>query len=205
MPDAIYTAPSYDAPNQVSHWIDGVRVGTSTLTSPIRITYTDGSTSTIAGRYTMIAPGNLGALDWTMLPTPGWTNESQEERQERDQRQREAAAVAMLEREAAAQRARELLFRHLTEEQQDCLCSRGYFHVVGAGGETFRILERSSENVYRVDEDGNALEGWCIVTREPVPLCDQLLAQKLMLEAGDPSFFEIAQLFYTRAREPVEA
>lgn len=194
-----------DAPHQVYHWIDGVCVGTSS--APIRITYTDGTTQVVQGRVS--SPTGVSYRVHTSRPFPFETEPETEEERARRQEQEEAWREQERERgraerqamEAASNRARELLFRHITLEQRRCFMENEHFDVVAADGATYRLCERRSENIFKLDENGENVEGWCIHPREMVPVCDQLLAQKLMLESGDPSFFEIGVRFWERVPE----
>ena len=95
---------------------------------------------------------------------------------------RQARAKDRLEREAK-QRAEELLLGQLTHEQAESFAKDRRFAVIGSDGERYEIeADRQHENIFRLDEEGNRVERFCIYAKGAVPMGDNALAQKLMLE-----------------------
>jgi hypothetical protein len=96
-------------------------------------------------------------------------------------------------RAAAQLRARELLREHLDDDQRAEYDRRRSFVVVTERGRRYRIKSTSSYNVHG-EADGI---DYCVqlrsdATARGVPLEDQMLAQKLLLELDEPRFLRIA-------------
>lgn len=87
-----------------------------------------------------------------------------------------------IERRAAERTAEELLLSQLTVEQREEYERLQRFHVI-VGDKTYRLRRAWAGNL-DVIEDGTIRERWCVHPREQVPVPDNLLAQKLMLESG---------------------
>lgn len=87
-------------------------------------------------------------------------------------------------------KARAVLTLHLDEDQLAEFEKSGEFHVSGADGYTYLITEKKQHNVYRI-EDGRRTVEYCIVTKNNVPIHDQMLAQMLLLMANPTMFHEI--------------
>jgi hypothetical protein len=92
----------------------------------------------------------------------------------------------------AQQNARALLLSCLTPTQQEELATKWYFAVTTKSGNTYRIQDRQIYNVTRLDKQGRPLENLCVGLAEDVPLEDNMLAQKLLLETDEDRFLEIA-------------
>lgn len=92
--------------------------------------------------------------------------------------------------ESAAERARALLLSHLTTEQRETFETNGWF-VVEGGRSGYRYKVRGQSyvgNVERVDDRAV----FCAHCDSSLPLGDQLLAQKMMLECAEDEFLRIA-------------
>jgi hypothetical protein len=100
-------------------------------------------------------------------------------RREEDERQRKAAE----------DRAGELLCSCLTQRQR-----RAYKHftVQARDGTRFRLAHGWSGNVQELDRRGRPVARYCIHPRESVPVPDNLLAQKLLLETDPDTFRKVA-------------
>lgn len=105
----------------------------------------------------------------------------------------EADAQRMADAEAEA-RARKLLEEHLTSTQLTEWRETGVFHVELRDGRQFRFLKRYGHNVVLV-EGGLCTVEYCIISTMRIPLCDQILAQKILLEAMPDEFFRIANFY----------
>jgi hypothetical protein len=134
---------------------------------PIRII--EHSCLSFAGReYDRTIPG--------LVPSLTHINE---ERQKAEERRTQVQA-----------RARTILLAHLNDEQKEELEASRYFHVRGADGFLYRIIDKFQHNVFRV-EDGRDTFEYCIVTKTHVPIHDQMLAQALLLMANPSMFHEV--------------
>jgi hypothetical protein len=109
--------------------------------------------------------------------------EAEWKRQEAERKQKEAEAL---------QRAEDLLMLQLSERQKSDWKEHKAFDVISQSGKRFRITNRSAHNVFEYDKDGKRAVEHCIVSREHVPLPDQLVMQKLMLENHEADFMRIA-------------
>jgi hypothetical protein len=133
-----------------------------------------------------------GRLEWRIAAR---------ERETAAARNREALARRLAEEERerrgqADQRARGLLLEHLTPEQRETFEDNGWFVVEGGeSGTLYRIRNQGSmiANVEVLNPAGCATHRLCAhVPVGQVPMGDQLLAQKMMLEFSESHFLRIA-------------
>ena len=97
--------------------------------------------------------------------------------------------------DAANKRAEELLTFMLDEDQKKRYAADRCFEVVaGNTGERRRYLVKYgwAGNVEQIDENGRQVARFCIHPRNIVPVPDNMLAQKLMLESNEEEFLRIA-------------
>ena len=92
------------------------------------------------------------------------------------------------EAEAALKRAEGLLMEFLDPYQQEEYAKDKSFHVKGADGERYKVRHAWSGHVDRVNEKGKVVERFCIHPRESVPIPDNQLVAKLMLETNPAEF-----------------
>lgn len=92
----------------------------------------------------------------------------------------------------AAERSRVLLESFLNPAQLAEFREDQTFHMTIQDGRRFKITSRMGYNVYLLDDQGVKQASYCVISREAVPLFDQMLAQKVMLEAVPDEFFRIA-------------
>ena len=92
-------------------------------------------------------------------------------------------------RRQARQRAEELLLAWLSPEQRAQYRTAGRFEVTTAAGHRYRVCPRG---VVRLDPRGWA---YCIEAATPVPVADELLAFKLLLETDEPRFLATAHRY----------
>lgn len=117
-----------------------------------------------------------------------------------DQRQRaieaEAKAVqARKDAEEAEARAEELLKASLTEPQRQEYAKDKSFTIISKdGNRTYRVKKGWSHNVERIDAEGKKIHTLCAHPQQPVPLADNQLAQKLMLEHDEDTFLKMANV-----------
>jgi hypothetical protein len=110
---------------------------------------------------------------------------------------REAEALR-LRREAADKTAKALLDMFLTPAQQKTMNEIESIIVKAENEKWYRIRKGSSCNVDELDgENGKVVARLCVVPRwdYQVPVADQMLAQKLMLETNAAEFMRIANRF----------
>ncbi|HEX8133135.1 MAG TPA: hypothetical protein VF880_06870 [Actinomycetes bacterium] len=92
-------------------------------------------------------------------------------------------------RRQARQRAEALLLAWLSPEQRAQYRASGRFEVTTAAGHRYRVCPGG---VVRLDPRGWA---YCIEATTPVPLADELLAFKLLLETDEPRFLATAHRY----------
>lgn len=113
--------------------------------------------------------------------------EQQLRRYEEERRKRERLA------RQAQDRAERLLVAHLDDDQRKEYEAHRRFHVVGADGKRYEVdAQRRMHNVYELNAKGERTLEHCIYARGDVPLADNALAQKLMLETDVSAFVRIA-------------
>lgn len=93
----------------------------------------------------------------------------------------------------AVQRARELLYEHLDEEQQASYRQDLCFETVGSNGTRYRIEWGHAGNVLALDRGGRPWRRYCC---HPSGYAneDTLLTQKLLLETDENRFLAIANI-----------
>lgn len=116
----------------------------------------------------------------------------------RPERERKEAERKKAEQEAN-RRAEELLTSQLNTEQKQEYAKDHSFTVRCRQGRRYRIRRAWSGHVSRIDDAGKEVERFCIHPREAVPLPDNQLFAKLLLE-HDPEHF-----LKTANRHPVPA
>ena len=90
-------------------------------------------------------------------------------------------------------RAEMLLLTCLSPVQHSEYKRWRFFHATGsATGRTYRVLRRRAGSVQAIDGLGRPSDAYCTVLPESVPIEDQMLAQKFMLETDEPGFLELA-------------
>ena len=90
----------------------------------------------------------------------------------------------------ADERAKELLLSNLTDEQKKTFTDKGYFECVGnRTGKTYRIHNYRNINT----RCGN--DKYCVVQGNDVPLSDQLLTEKMLIENDEDKFLKVANKF----------
>jgi hypothetical protein len=107
------------------------------------------------------------------------------------ERQAEVAAWLKAEEEALA-RAERLLLSCLDEIQRDRFQKERVFEVIGRSRRRYLVEYGWAGNVKILDETGKAVTKLCIHPVRPVPVPDNLLAQKLMIETDEEQFLKTA-------------
>lgn len=93
----------------------------------------------------------------------------------------------------SVQRARELLYEHLDEEQAATYRSDLYFETVGSRGTRYRIEWGYAGNVLALDDEGRPWRRYCCHPSGYVNE-DTLLTQKLLLETDEDRFLAVANI-----------
>ena len=96
---------------------------------------------------------------------------------------------ALVRRREARLRAEALLWAWLSPAQRRQYRGRRWFEVTTASGRRYRVLRGG---VVRVDPRGS---GYCIEATSPVPVADEMLANKLLLETDERRFLATAHRF----------
>jgi hypothetical protein len=96
---------------------------------------------------------------------------------------------ALVRRRQARLRAEALLWTWLSPAQRKQYRARRWFEVTTASGRRYRVLRGG---VVRVRPRGSA---YCIEATSPVPVADEMLANKLLLETDERRFLATAHCF----------
>jgi hypothetical protein len=97
--------------------------------------------------------------------------------------------AALARRRQARRRAEALLWAWLSPAQRRQYRARRWFEVTTTSGRRYRILRGG---VVRVRPRGS---GYCIEATSPVPVTDEMLANKLLLETDERRFLATAHRF----------
>ena len=100
--------------------------------------------------------------------------------------------AALVRRRKARLRAEALLWAWLSPAQRKQYRARRWFEVTTPSGRRYRILRGG---VVRIDPHGS---GYCIEAASPVPVADEMLASKLLLETDERRFLATAHRFRYR-------
>jgi hypothetical protein len=100
--------------------------------------------------------------------------------------------AALGRRRKAKLRAEALLWVWLSPAQRKQYRARRWFEVTTTSGRRYRILRGG---VVRIDPHGSA---YCIEATSPVPVADEMLANKLLLETDERRFLATAHRFRYR-------
>lgn len=149
---------------------------------------------TWAANTTVTTASTVAVWDqWTIQPTHVRQPSAEEitERQRVAAEQRQAAAEA-------AERARAILLENLDDSQRGELESDGHFHVETADGRRRYRLRPGSPPIRVQGEDGRRWS-YCIHPLHSYPIDDVTLALKLLLDADEERFLQIANATAVRA------
>ncbi len=79
----------------------------------------------------------------------------------------------------------------LDPEQRAQFRKERYFEVI-TGGRRYRVKHGWAGNVFRLNEQGQETDRFCIHPTREIPVADNLVSQKLLLEANEAEFLRIA-------------
>jgi hypothetical protein len=105
-------------------------------------------------------------------------------------------SAALLGRRQARRRAEALLWAWLSPAQRRQYRARRWFEVTTASGRRYRVLRGA---VVRLHPRGS---GYCIEATSLVPVADEMLANKLLLETNERRFLATAHRFPYRSLLP---
>ena len=144
---------------------------------------------------------------WTPSVVAQETPEQRVERAAKAELARQAAEREAAQRkvfmDTAKNRARRLLFSMLSPMQQKQLDEKNHFDLTVHGQDgsqrVYRIEYGYQGNVKLLVPDGQPVRRYCIHADSRLPYEDQMLAQKLLLEANEQDFLRIANMTQLRA------
>lgn len=152
---------------------------------------TDNSATTDA--WTQWTTGSTTWVPLIYYPPP---RELPEQERQRIEETRQQYAAAEEERSAARKeaerKAEKLLIEHLNNQQKKSYKKDKSFEMQSQSGRRFILCSARVRNVEELDETGGKMASFCIHPTESIPLADQLLMQKLMLENHEKDFMRIA-------------
>jgi hypothetical protein len=97
--------------------------------------------------------------------------------------------AGLVRRRRARRRAEALLWAWLSPAQREQYRARRWFEVTTASGRRYRVMRGAV--VRRVPRGS----GYCIEATSPVPVADEMLANKLLLETDERRFLATAHRF----------
>jgi len=177
-------------------WSNGTTTTTASTSNQVWYAWTGGETSATSTTGTTVV-----WQSWVNVPVSGSVTyryqpvqETEAQRQARELRE-EQGRIQMEERirfeRESLQRANDLLVAHLSVKQLKTWQKEKFFDVMSKSGKRYRITDSRSMNVLELEGE-KAIRRHCIVSRESVPLPDQLLMQKFMLETDEAEFMRVA-------------
>lgn len=159
------------------------------------------ASTTVTSYNIVVSSSNLVQMQYTTAYGAGvvqhaWYNDVvQPVTAEQVRTQALAAEATRQEKIAATRKAEDMLKSMLDDRQRSSYSETASFEVlVTRTGEIRRYLvERDwAGNVFRVDQHGRKIERFCIHPEKQIPLPDNMLAQKLLLEADEQTFLRTA-------------
>jgi len=109
--------------------------------------------------------------------------------------QQRRIAVGRLRKRVADRQAEKLLMEHLDDEQRTDWLRNEAFDVRVPSGRTYRIRRGVAGNVYRTHDSLGRFTRrryCCHIDTSLAPTCDNVLTQKLLLEADEDEFLRLA-------------
>lgn len=171
-----------------------------------------GTTTATSGTYTkVVSTSGTCWASWVDYQKKTWPHYpvqlSPEEKKERYRKEQERlqvqaeqarlADIARREAEAVAkeaqERARKLFLEVLDTEQRQTFEKAQKFYLIGSDGERYEVdCTKHHQNVYQVDKEGKRKVGYCAYATGGVPLSDNHIVQKLLLETDAKAFLKVA-------------
>lgn len=176
-------------------WANDSGTSAGSSTDVIWQDWTSGTSSSITSNITYATPR-------VSSPPP----ETEEEKQAREERERQRQERIRVERELekiATEKAMNLLLDNLDRQQKEMFEKTKWFFVVGQSGKKYRIRHGWTGNIDELDEKDMVVAEYCIHPESRVPIADSMLIQKLMLEADEERFKQIANKTTLRTPQPL--
>jgi len=154
--------------------------------------HTWGNTAATTVTYT-VRPVDHGQYFHRPAPEP-LTEEETAAQVERRERWRNRRRELDRERDAANERAKELLFRFLTDEQRESYERDRRFDLIGSEGTPFRIRRDTMANIEVLDLSGEITGALCAHPAEGewLPEADKHLGQLLALQTDERRIMRLA-------------
>jgi hypothetical protein len=175
-------------------WCDATTDGSSTNGAP---------SGTVWGNWVTDSNSTSGSITYSGNQPIRETEEQRQARLEREARLKAEREAALREREAARRKAEELLRESLDEQQREQFDETKWFFVISQSGKRYRVRRGWAGNIDELNEADEIVASYCIHPRERVPVEDSMLIQKLMLEADESRFLEIANRTGFNAPRPL--
>jgi hypothetical protein len=119
--------------------------------------------------------------------------QAERERLRRIEAEKEAAAAREAEKRAD-QRAKKLLLQCLTLEQKRDYARNKRFRVRSPSGTLYELRHGWAGNVEELNAENKPVRRFCIHPDRTVPVADNLLAQKLLIECDEGRFRKTANV-----------
>lgn len=132
---------------------------------------------------------------WIVHPLPQFTAEEVAAGARRLEEERQRLRARQEQEQLANDRAEALLRAHLNAEQLAQLEAKRYFElelISNKARKRYRIERGQSQNILQLDDSGKPIRRFCVVAAARVPVADQMLMQKLMLEYEEDRFLKTA-------------
>jgi hypothetical protein len=170
------------------YYSNAVYPATSGVTSSIWVQWNQAVTSAVTSVST-----NTTWVNWNGQYIVGGSNYYPTIQPTADPAAAERAAAWRKRVSQADDRAVRTLLEHLTPLQKEQYAKDKFFEVVSATSRRrYRISHGWAGNITVFDEQDRQVEKLCIHPSKQVPYADNLLAQKLLLEADEEKFLKIA-------------
>jgi len=173
-----------------ARWYDGRSDSTSTAsTDDYWDMWNGGTDSTVSTATTSSCWGRWSIEVVERREQTEAEQEAEREQQRRfeEERKRRKAQECITEKKAEV-----LLLSYLNPADKKIFRRHRHIDVWSQSGRRFRIKEGRQHNIYELDDRGKALREYCIHVKDDVPNCDNVLAQKFMLECREADFLRIA-------------
>jgi hypothetical protein len=172
-------------------WCDGTTNTTASCTGCIVWSTWNSSSAIPSTRYVVIPAPTLSPEEQAKLDA---------ERERRREEMRLAEEQRAKEQKEAEEKAARLLRQHLSLRQRRAYRRHRAFCVRARDGTQYRLRHGWAGNVEELDKQGRPVARLCIHPYAEVPVHDNLLAQKLMLETDPDGFRRIANRTPIRQR-----
>lgn len=106
----------------------------------------------------------------------------------------ERAAKQRTDAAQAVQKAETLLHAHLNERQRRYLAAHGVFRVKAKSGRWYEIGRGHHGKLKELNAEGKPVNSLCVYATGGCPEADQMLAQKLYLEAAEEELRRVAYI-----------